>query len=106
MRSLHESFPCVRCFQGINGWGTHFLASMQTLEPATGQDLARRMPVKAQKDLLEWSPKQDLPGYLNQVLSKGTQITNLLDGSLDYRITDDRPFNEYFLLRQWQLYAH
>jgi spermidine synthase len=104
MRSLHESFPCVRCFQGINGWGTHFLASMEPLEPATGQDLAARMPVEAQKDLLEWKPQQDLAGYLNQVVSKGTEITDQLDRTQDYRITDDRPFNEYFLLRQWRIY--
>jgi predicted membrane-bound spermidine synthase len=105
MRSLHESFPCVRCFAGINGWGTHFLASMGPVEPATAQELAARMPVKAQQDLMEWSPKNDLPGYLNQVLSNETQITNVLNHSFDYRITDDRPFNEYFLLRQWRVYA-
>ncbi len=105
VRSLHESFPCVRCFQGVSGWGTHFLASMQPIEPATGQELAGRMPVQAQKDLLEWNPKLDVPGYLDKVLSKGTDITNLLDPSHDYRITDDRPFNEYFLLRQCRVFA-
>ncbi|HEV7925044.1 MAG TPA: fused MFS/spermidine synthase [Verrucomicrobiae bacterium] len=104
-RSLHESFPCVRCFQGVSGWGTHFLASMQPIEPATSQEMAARMPVNAQKDLLEWNPKQSASGYLNQVVSKGTNITELLDSSHDYRITDDRPFNEYFLLREGHLYA-
>jgi len=105
MRSLHESFPCVSCFQGVNGWGTHFLASMEPLEAATSQELAARMPVQAQKDLMEWNPKQDLAGYLNQVLSKATPIADLLDYSHDYRITDDRPFNEYFLLRQGQVFV-
>jgi spermidine synthase len=104
-RSLHESFRCVRCFPGVNGWGTHFLASMEPIAAGTGEDLAARMPANAQKDLLEWNPKQDLAGYLNQVLSKGTEITDLLDRTHDYCITDDRPFNEYFLLRQWQVYA-
>jgi spermidine synthase len=105
MRSLHESFPCVRCFEGVNGWGTHFLASMDPIEPATAQQLAARMPDKAQKDLLEWSPKKSVPGYLNEVISQETQITNVLNPSLAYRITDDRPFNEYFLLRQWRVFA-
>jgi len=95
----------VRCFEGVNGWGTHFLASMEPIEPATAQDLAARMPVKAQNDLLEWNTNKDLPKYLNQVLSQETQITNALNPALDYRITDDRPFNEYFLLRQWRVFA-
>ncbi len=105
LRSLDESFPHVRCFDGINDWGIHFLASMEPIEPATGQVLAGRMPAQAQKDLLEWCPSRDLAGYINLVLSKETQMTNALNRSLDYRITDDRPFNEYFLLRQWRLFA-
>jgi spermidine synthase len=105
-RSLHESFPCVLCFDGINRWGIHFLASMEPIELATGQELAARMPPLAQKDLLEWSPAtQDLTGYLNRLLSHETQVTNVLDPALDYRITDDRPFNEYFLLREWRMYS-
>jgi hypothetical protein len=78
---------------------------MEPLEAATSQELAARMPVQAQKDLMEWNPKQDLTGYLNQVVSKGTPIADLMDNAHDYRITDDRPFNEYFLLRQWQVFV-
>jgi spermidine synthase/MFS family permease len=105
LRSLHESFPCVRCFDGVNGWGIHFLASMEPLGNLSSKELAARMPAKAQHDLLEWNPKLDAPDYLNKVLSQETQITAALNPSLDYRITDDRPFNEYFLMRQWRLYA-
>jgi spermidine synthase len=105
LRSLHESFPCVRCFEGVNGWGTHFLCSMEPLEAASGQALAARMPAKAQNDLLEWSPKKDVPDYLNRVLTHETQIADVLNPAFDYRITDDRPFNEYFLLRQWRVFA-
>jgi spermidine synthase len=104
LRSLQESFACVRCFSGLNGWGLHFLASMEPIAPATGQELADRMPPKAQKDLLEWQPSVDVPAYLNRVLFRESQITNMLDPALNYRITDDRPFNEYFLLRQWPVY--
>jgi hypothetical protein len=48
---------------------------------------------------------KNVPDYLNEVLSHETQITNVLNPSLAYRITDDRPFNEYFLLRQWRVFA-
>jgi spermidine synthase len=105
MRSLKESFTYVRCFDGINGWGVHFMASMEPIAAATSQELADRMPLAAQKDLLEWRASKDLPGYLNEVLTNESRLTNVLDASLDYRITDDRPFNEYYLLRQWHVYA-
>jgi predicted membrane-bound spermidine synthase len=105
MRSLQESFTCVRCFDGINDWGVHFLASMEPILPATGQELADRMPPKAQKDLLEWQPTLNLPGYLNAELTRESQISNVFNPALGYRITDDRPFNEYFLLRQWHLFS-
>ncbi len=105
MRSLHESFACVRCFGGVRGWGIHFLASMEPIKPATSQELAARLPPKAQQDLVEWEPSKDVAGYLDQVLSQETQLTNALNPALDYRITDDRPFNEYYLLRLSRFYA-
>ena len=105
LRSLHESFPCVRCFNGVNGWGIHFLASMEPLENLSSKELAAKMPGKARQDLLEWNPQFNAPEFLNKVLSQETQITEAIVPSLDYRITDDRPFNEYYLLRQWRVYA-
>jgi predicted membrane-bound spermidine synthase len=104
-RSIQESFPCVRCFFGVNGWGVHLLASMEPIAQATARELAARMPPKAQKDLLEWQPSMKLEDYLNRVLSREAPMIKLLDSTHDYRITDDRPFNEYFLLRQWHLYS-
>jgi hypothetical protein len=50
---------------------------------------------------LEWSNGQDLKDYLNLVLSKEVPVTRLLDPDPRIRITDDRPFNEYFWLRRW-----
>jgi hypothetical protein len=63
------------------------------------------LPPKAQQDLVEWEGSQDVVGYLDQVVSHGTQLTNVLNPALDYRITDDRPFNEYYLLRLAHFYA-
>jgi spermidine synthase len=105
MRSLHESFPCVRCFDGIGDWGIHFLASMEPIPPATGQQLAARMPPAAQKDLVEWWRPGNVPVYLNAELSREHQMSNVLNVALDYHITDDRPFNEYYLLRRWGIYS-
>ena len=103
VRSLHESFPHVYCFDSVEGWGTHMLASMEPIETRTVEELAARMPPDAKKDLLEWSPSQDLPGYLGRVVSQETPVQSVLNSNLEIRITDDRPYNEYFLLREWGL---
>ena len=104
VRSVHEAFPYVRCFVSVEGWGVHMLASMDPIEPRTAEQLAARMPAEAKKDLLEWSPSPDLPGYLNSVLSQELAIKDGLNPNPKIRISDDKPYNEYFLLRQLGLY--
>jgi hypothetical protein len=62
--------------------------------------LAARMPERARRDLLEWNDSQDAPAYLGTVVSNEVSVPRLLNRDPDVIITDDRPFNEYFLLRQ------
>ncbi len=100
VRSIRESFPYVRCFGSAEGWGTHMLASMEPIEPRTAAELAARMPAGAKKDLLEWNPSADLSGYLNLVTSEEAASNEGLNSNPGIRITDDQPYNEYFLLRQ------
>jgi spermidine synthase len=61
------------------------------------------MPAAAATDLLEWSSSEDLPTYLNGVLAHHFANAGALNPDLSVRITDDRPYNEYFLLRRWGL---
>ena len=103
-RSLRESFPYVRCFVSIEDWGIHVLASMDPIEPRTAEALAVRLPAGAKKDLLEWSSSSDLTNYIHQVLSREVPVKDCLNSNLNIRITDDHPYNEYFLLRQWRLF--
>ena len=100
IRSVHESFPYARCFVSAEGWGVHMLASMDPIEPLAAEQLAARLPADAKKDLVEWNPSPDLPGYLNLVLSQELVIKDGLNPNPEIRITDDQPYNEYFLLRQ------
>src|ERR1017187_5140572 len=100
LRSVYESFPYVRCFGSVEGWGIHMLASMDPIEPQTAEELAARMPDAAKKDLLEWSPSPNLPGYLNLVVSREGAIKDALNPNPEIQVADDRPYNEYFLLRQ------
>ena len=59
-----------------------------------------RIPAAAAIDLLEWAPSQDLTSYINEVLSKEFQIETVLNPDSGIRITDDRPYNEYYFLRR------
>jgi spermidine synthase len=104
LRSLDNSFPCVRCFGSVEGWGVHVLASLDPIERQTPEQLAARMPVSARKDLLEWDTSGDLPAYLGQVVSREVPIKKLLNSDPGIEITDDDPLNEYFLLRHLGLF--
>ncbi len=104
VRSVQRCFPHVRCFSSISGLGIHILASMEPIDLFAPNQLATTMPIAAGEDLLEWSPSRDLPGYLGLVLSKEVPLEEALNRDPEVRITDDRPFNEYFLLRQWGLF--
>jgi spermidine synthase len=102
-KALRESFPYVRVFHSIEGWGYHFLASQSPLPSPSAATLASHMPPAAVADLIEWGPapnaEQQFAGVLNQELS--------LDGLIEQdpgvpALQDDRPVNEYFILRRVQ----
>jgi len=99
LRSLYVSFPHVRCFDSVEGWGTHLLGSMDPLSNLTADQLAARMPAAARVDLMEWCDTNSLSAYLNEVLTREIPVQSILNPDPRIRITDDRPFNEYFLLR-------
>lgn len=100
-RSLADSFPYVLAFRGQDGYGQHFLASMQPipdLDPAT---LAARMPPAARDDLVEWDPTDAPASVFAGLRARQTAFATLLPAANTVpAITDDRPYNEYFLLRR------
>jgi spermidine synthase len=105
-RSLLDSFPYVqmyRSFEGPgleeSGFGYHFLASMQRIDVPAPEILAARMPQRAQADLVEWLQDKDAARFLHAVLEHELNPREFVLGS-DARITDDLPFNEYYLLRR------
>ena len=102
LRSLRESFPYLRCFRSPGGGGILVLASLDPLATWDAAELALRMPSAARQDLLEWSSSKNLAAYLGQVMLKEFPIEKELASDPRIRITDDRPFNEYFLLRRWR----
>jgi len=99
VRSIHESFPYVRCFRSVEGWGIHLLASAEPIERLDANQLAARMPESAKQDLLEWNDSQDAPAYIGRVIKNEVSVPELLNPDPEVEITDDQPYNEYFLLR-------
>jgi spermidine synthase len=99
-KALQESFPHVRVFPSIFGWGFHFLASMEpipVLDPAT---LAGRLPPAAATDLVEWYPNQLPVLFFERMLDyefEPSALANIVSDAPP--LADDRPFNEYFFLR-------
>jgi len=104
VRSVYNSFPHVRCFPSVEGWGVHLLGSMDPIESLTPDQLVARMPAMAQKDLLEWTTNQVALNYLGPVVSKEIAPEVFLNSNPEVIITDDDPLNEYFLLRRWGLF--
>ncbi|MGA9474560.1 MAG: fused MFS/spermidine synthase [Terriglobales bacterium] len=99
-RALKESFPYVRTFKSVAGWGVHYLASNQPIPDRSAADLARRMPPAAARDLVEWGPYATPEQQFAAVLQNEMPIDWII--SLDKKapaIEDDRPVNEYYLLR-------
>ncbi len=99
LRSLCDSFPYVRVWGGVEGYGNHMLASMQPIENLDAAQFAARLPAPARKDLLEWNPSADLAACLQAVLLQEVPVASILHPDPSVCITDDHPYNEYFLLR-------
>jgi spermidine synthase len=105
-RALKESFPYIRVFHSVEGWGYHFLASDRPLPNPTAAEPARRLPPKAAADLVEWgpetTPEQQFAAVLNQEVSLDDMIAEAPNAPA---LQDDRPQNEYYAIRRRQAKA-
>lgn len=99
-RALQESFPYVRAFGSFEGWGIHYLASRQPIPDRSPSELANRMPPNAAADLVEWGPFPSAEQQFAAVLKNEVPIDLLVAMDKDApALQDDRPVNEYGLLR-------
>jgi len=104
-RSLHNSFPYVRVFRWGTRWGFHFLCSERPLPNLTADELQRRLPADAAIDLAEWAPpgrgSQAVFGAFQSLLQSEVPIEAVMQLSpTTPALTDDRPINEYYVLRR------
>ena len=100
-RALTESFPHVRVFRSVEGWGFHYLASDVPIPERTAAELAARLPPRAAADLVEWfsgtTPREIFERLLAQELGPDAIFAV---APWDRTLTDDRPVNEYYFLRR------
>lgn len=100
-RALKESFPYVRAFGSVAGWGNHFLASDQPIPEWTAQQLVQHMPPKAAADMMEWGPAPTPEKQFEDFLSTETSLDQMIALAPNApALQDDRPVNEYFVLRR------
>ncbi len=99
-RALAESFPHLRVLKSVEGWGWHFLASGAPIPRLGATGLAARLPPAAAADLVEWGPARDPAEMFAAVLAREVPVGELLAVSPAPALADDRPVNEYFLLRR------
>ena len=100
-RAIGQSFPHVRAFRGLGGFGLHYLASDRRLPPLTAAELAARLPPAASADLLEWGPATSAAGQFSMVLEQEVAVSHFLQLAPGApALTDDHPVNEYYWLRR------
>jgi spermidine synthase len=100
-QAIGKSFPDVRVFPSVEGWGFHFLASVVTMGQRTPGQLTASLPAGAARDLLEWGPFQTADEQFQAVVDKEVPLGKLI-GAVPGApaLTDDRPVNEYYFLRR------
>jgi hypothetical protein len=88
---------------GFDGGGYHILASRRPIPARTGDQLAERMPEKARRDVVEWSPESTSAALLGAIVDSDFDPAGVLDSDPSVIVTDDHPYNEYCLLRRiWE----
>jgi spermidine synthase len=102
VRSLTEVFPYVRSYGSMEGWGFHFIASLSPFETPTLEEVLSRLPDLAKQDMVEWTPNVPVKKLFDLTLNREIPVKNLLNKEDDsIYISDDQPFNEYYLVRRF-----
>jgi predicted membrane-bound spermidine synthase len=100
-RALTNSFPHVAAYPSLENWGIHFFASRNPLPEIDVQTIYDRIPADARRDFLEWHQQKDLKKILHTTFDTGSIINKILQKGNACSITDDKPYNEYYLIRKW-----
>jgi hypothetical protein len=102
LRSLADEFPHIRIFTSTKDRSYHYLCSLEPLVVPDAEAFLARMPEAARRDLVEWNSgdERDPLTYIRSLLAKEVPVAPMLAAAGENRITDDQPFNEYYVLRR------
>ncbi len=114
IRSFNKSFSFVEIFQFFPGYGFHMIGSNDPIKIPTPEEFSSRLTKKSKMDLMEIIRKDyyQVPTtkeiilldyhleLIKLILSKRLKLEDIIDPKNQARITDDHPYNEYFLLRK------
>ena len=99
-KAIRASFAYVRVFHSFDGIGYHFLASDWQLPQRNAQQLAQKLPAAAAKDFVEWGPEETPEDQFKYLLGNEFSLDQMIaDWPAAPPLQDDRPMNEYYLLR-------
>ncbi len=100
VRALTNDFPYVRVYRSVEDLGWHFLASKRPIPARSAAEMVARMPDRAVADMMEWGPAQTPQQQFERMLSTDMTTAQMINLSpTTSALQDDRPINEYFLLR-------
>lgn len=100
LTSLALEFPYIRVFESIEGFGHHFIASMEPFSVPTPSEFIAKLPEKAKLDIFEYPENRNLEETYLRIINTEKSPEKIIKKGRSYRITDDRPFNEYYILRK------
>ena len=87
-------------YRGIEDYGWHFLASDQPIPQRTAAEHIALMPASAVMDMMEWGPASSPEQQFNIMLDHPTTEDKVIALSPTIpALTDDRPINEFFMIR-------
>jgi len=99
-KSITAVFPYVKVFHSIEGWGYHFFASMEPINMPSVEKFVFRLPANGSADLIEWHPGKSAGEMYQKFLKNELILEEIVNANATPSITDDRPLNEYFLVRK------
>jgi predicted methyltransferase len=99
-QALTTIFPHVRAYSSVEGVGFHYFASMSPIPEQTAERLVESMPATAVADMMEWGPARTPADQFRLMLSRPVSLSQTIALAPDTPVLqDDRPVNEYFLVR-------
>ena len=100
-RALTTTFRYVRAYSSVEHSGTHYFASMSPIPERAAERLVESMPATAVADMMEWGPARTPADQFRLMLSRQVSLAQTIALAPNTPpLQDDRPVNEYFLVRR------